>query len=463
MKKVLCLLAGLSLVFCMTACHKEMPASEKAVSAEETPDVTIENNSTNDKEVMPGTTLFWETAIAPVQYKIDWTIEGTTETYIQELTKPKYQGRAGGSEGGRAAADWLAEQFSRVGLQQLPTLGSWKQSYQTHITSVFPGEAFIVSPDGQETELKLGEDWIFRASPDIVELTAPLSTDSTLYSDGMAIWDAKADPKNANRKLCLTSGDVSKGISYTNASGNPSRILVTDAVYEQLKTEGCQLHLRLPDAVDEEGSADNVVGFLPGKDHTKAVVLGANFDGPGQCGPLLMPGAYNNASGVATLIQTAAWLAQSDELPCDVIFAAFNTEDNRKNGSAALSDHIEEQYTQIRMVNLKCIGWKGQPITVYGVNSEAALRSSLAGGLGLQYADRDIGSDEKAFYKETMSSVLLFQDACLSDSNITATLNTIYDTVDNLDFAMLDDLAKNLAAWVIERGDEPLTAYVVYW
>ena len=461
MKKALCFLLGFSLVFCLTACQKETPAPEKPVSEEKLPDAVTENDPAKEQAVRPG--LFWEMGIAPVEYEIDWTVEGTAETCVLELTDPRYQGRAGGSEGSRAAADWLAEQFSRVGLQKLPTLGSWKQTYQTTVTAVLPGEAFLVSPDGQETELKLGEDWVFRASPDAVDLTAPLSTDYALYSDGKAVWDAEADPKNASRKLCLITGDVSRGMPYTNANGTPSRILVTEAVYEQLKKDGYQIHLQLPDAVDEEGSAENVVGFLPGKDHTKAVVLGANFDGPGQCGPLLMPGAYNNASGVAALVQTAAWLAQAEELPCDVIFAAFNTEDNRQNGFVALSDHIEEQYTQIRMVNLKCIGWRDQPITVYGVNSEAALRGSLAGGLGLQYADRDIASGGGAFDKETMSSVTLFQDACLSDPNITSTLNTIYDTADNLDFDMLDDIAKRLAAWVIERGDEPLTSYVVYW
>ena len=461
MKKALCFLLGFSLVFCLTACQKETPAPEKPVSEEKLPDAVTESDPAKEQAVRPG--LFWEMGIAPVEYEIDWTVEGTAETCVLELTDPRYQGRAGGSEGSRAAAGWLAEQFSRVGLQKLPTLGSWKQTYQTNVTAVLPGEAFIVSPDGQETELKLGEDWVFRASPDAVDLTAPLSTDYALYSDGKAVWDAEADPKNASRKLCLITGDVSRGMPYTNANGTPSRILVTEAVYEQLKKDGYQIHLQLPDAVDEEGSAENVVGFLPGKDHTKAVVLGANFDGPGQCGPLLMPGAYNNASGVAALVQTAAWLAQAEELPCDVIFAAFNTEDNRQNGFVALSDHIEEQYTQIRMVNLKCIGWRGQPITVYGVNSEAALRGSLAGGLGLQYADRDIASGGGAFDKETMSSVTLFQDACLSDPNITSTLNTIYDTADNLDFDMLDDIAKRLAAWVNERGDEPLTSYVVYW
>ena len=67
------------------------------------------------------------------------------------------------------------------------------------------------------------------------------------------------------------------------------------------------------------------------------------------------------------------------------------------------------------MLNLKCLGWQGHPLTVYGTSANANLRNSLAGGLGLQYADRDLGADEKAFYGEKMSAVVLFQDACLSD------------------------------------------------
>lgn len=459
MNKLLCFFLTVLLAASMTACQTEKEVQHK----EETPAETTEVTPKKEESVKLGPGLSWTIGIEPVQDEVNWTVDGTTETYVRELTNPKYQGRAGGSEGNQAAADWLVEQFVRVGLKQLTTLDGWKQSYQTAVTAVIPGEAFLVASDGVETELKLGEDWVFRASPEAVEGTFSLSTDTALYKDGKAIWDAKADPKNALRKLCLTTGDVSRGISYTNASGNPSRIVVTDAVYGQLSKEDCKLRLRLPDAIDENGTADNVIGYLPGNDNAKAVVLGANFDASGQCGSLLMPGAYNNASGVATLIQTAEWLAQSDELPCDVIFAAFNTEDNRENGSSALSEHIDEQYEQVRMVNLKCIGWKGQPLTVYGKNSEVALRNSLAGGLGLQYADRDIGSDEKAFYKENMSAVLLFQDACLTDQEASSVLSSTSDTADNLDFAMLDDIAQKLAAWVIERGDEPLSAYVVYW
>lgn len=460
MKKIWCLMLAVSLVLSMIACQQKETTQKE--TKQETSAEIQENTTEETKPPKPKNELSWTSGIDPVQ-EISGTVEGTTETYVWELIDPKYQGRVGGSEGNRAAADYLAKEFEWIGLQQLPELGSWKQSYQTNVVSILPGEAWIVAPDQTQTPLELGKDWVFRASPEELDVTVSLTTDPSVYNEGKAIWDANVESKGIARKLNLTTGEVSAGMAYTNPSGNPSRILVSEEVYAQLKQPGYQIHLKLPDAINEEGSAENVVGYLPGKDHTKAVVLGANFDGPGQCGPLLMPGAYNNASGVATMIQTAAWLAQSDELPCDVIFAAFNTEDNTENGSDALSKLIEGQYEQIRMVNLKCLGWKGQPLTIYGKNSEAVLRNSLAGGLGLQYADRDLGADEKAFYEEKMSAVVLFQDACLTNPETNSILNTTRDTADNLDFTMLDDIAKKLAAWVIECGDEPLDSYAVYW
>ena len=460
MKKIWCLMLAVSLMLSMTACQQESSPQDE-VEQETTTEIQ-ENTPEEIKPPQPTTELFWTSGIEPVQ-QMSGTVEGTTEIYVRELTDPKYQGRIGGSEGNRAAADYLANEFERIGLQQLPQLGSWKQSYQTNVASILPGEAWIVAPDQTQTELELGKDWLFRASPEELDVTLSLTADQAVYNEGKAIWDANVESKGIARKLNLIAGEVSDGLSYINPSSNPTRILVSEEIYAQLKQPGYQIHLKLPDAIDEEGIAENVVGYLPGKDRTKAVVLGANFDGPGQCGPLLMPGAYNNASGVATMMQTAAWLAQSDELPCDVIFAAFNTEDNDENGSDALSELIEDQYAQIRMVNLKCIGWKGEPLTIYGNNSEAVLRNSLAGGLELPYADRDLGADEKAFYGEKMSAALLFQDACLSNPEITAVLNTTRDTADNLDFAVLDDIAKKLASWVIECGDEPLESYAVYW
>ena len=260
-------------------------------------------------------------------------------------------------------------------------------------------------------------------------------------------WEVDGTTETCIRELTKPQYQGSTGASEGNQA-------VSDWLAEEFQWTGLQ---QLPGLgrwkqncsadYEKTKTADNIIGYLPGKDHTKAVVLGAGFGNP----------------NLATLLQTAKWLAKSSELPCDVIFAAFYTEDNSKKGSAALAAYIEKQYVQIRMVNLKCTGWKGQPLIVYGAGSEADLRKSLAGGLGIPYAERDVRGDEAAFREEKMSSVSLFQDASVSDPKASAVLNTTDDIPENLDFAMLDDISKKLAAWVIERGDEPLDSYVVYW
>ena len=108
MKKIWCLMLAVSLVFLMTACQQEemiQKETEQETSAEiqeNTPEETKPPKQKND--------LSWTKGIDPVQ-EISGTVEGTTETYVRELTDPKYQGRVGGSEGNRAAADYLAKEF----------------------------------------------------------------------------------------------------------------------------------------------------------------------------------------------------------------------------------------------------------------------------------------------------------------------------------------------------------------
>lgn len=211
------------------------------------------------------------------------------------------------------AADYIAAEFERLGLQQLPGLGGWKQSYPTSITAVLPGEAWLVAPDGAETPLELGVDWAFRASPEPVDATLTLSTDDALCDEGKGIWDAKLDLKGRVPPAQPDKRRRRQRHQLHQCYGHPQPHPGQRGGLCAAQPAGYQIRLRLPDAVDELGTAENAVAYLPGRDSTKAVLLGANFDGAGQCGPLLMAGAYNNASGVATMLQTTAWSAGADE------------------------------------------------------------------------------------------------------------------------------------------------------
>ena len=229
MKKIWCLLLVFSLALSMTACSQDT-SQQQPPSTAQTPAEEKKDSPKKYSSAQTQAELLWTTGIDPVQ-PLSGTVEGSTETYVRELTDPKYQGRSGGSEGNRAAADYIAAEFERLGLQQLPGLGGWKQSYPTSITAVLPGKAWLVAPDGSEAPLELGVDWAFRASPEPVDATLTLSTDDAFCDEGKGIWDAKLDLKGASRRLSLTSGDVANGTNYTNATGTPSRILVSEEVY----------------------------------------------------------------------------------------------------------------------------------------------------------------------------------------------------------------------------------------
>lgn len=456
MKKLPYFLLALALLLAVTACENAAPVEDPAS------DVSADTQQTPVSDPVESE-LFWATNVDPVQYEITWSVAGTAEDYLLELTDRKYQGRVTGSEGNRLAADWIESQFVQLGLQSPPSLTGFRHSFYTQLYELLGGYAAVVAADGTETELELGTDWLFRASYEAVDLTLPLSADLADCQAGTAFLDAEQTTQAAPLQYIeVAVGDLAAGIPYfTSSKQAASQVIVTQAVYDRLCQPGARLHLRLPVGVTR-GMADNVVGYLPGADSRKLVLLSAHFDGSGQCA-MWMPSAYDNASGVATLLQTAAWLAGAEELPCDVMFAAFNAEEIGLQGSAAFAGELSGLYDQILVVNIDCVGWRDTPLVVYGEAVSAVLRSDLAGGMGIQYRDAAYSGDQLSFSKPSMQAVTVTQDSSMEDAAVRAVMHSAYDTVDNLDPSLLDELAKDLAAWVIERGGESLTAYVVYW
>ena len=79
------------------------------------------------------------------------------------------------------------------------------------------------------------------------------------------------------------------------------------------------------------------MGLLPGADPSLAneiVVIGAHRDHFGKQGGLWFPGADDNASGTAVLLETARALARSDtKLKRSIVFVSFSGEEQGLLGS----------------------------------------------------------------------------------------------------------------------------------
>jgi Zn-dependent M28 family amino/carboxypeptidase len=83
-------------------------------------------------------------------------------------------------------------------------------------------------------------------------------------------------------------------------------------------------------------TASNVMGFLPGADpqlQNETVILGAHYDHFGIQGGILFPGADDNASGTAILLEAARVLTAKVRNKRSILFIAFAGEEQGLLGS----------------------------------------------------------------------------------------------------------------------------------
>jgi hypothetical protein len=109
-----------------------------------------------------------------------------------------------------------------------------------------------------------------------------------------------------------------------------------------------------------EGIGSNVIGMIEGSDPVlkqEAIVIGAHLDHLG-LNPVLMPGAHDNASGVAVLLGAAQALAQlGAPFKRTVVFVAFGAEEQGVKGSEFYVAHPVVPIASTRaMLNLESVG-----------------------------------------------------------------------------------------------------------
>jgi hypothetical protein len=124
----------------------------------------------------------------------------------------------------------------------------------------------------------------------------------------------------------------------------------------------------------KEREVVNAIGILEGSDPVlkdSFLVLGAHLDHVGsQIGKIFFPGANDNASGCAALLQIAKTFAQSKDKPKrSIAFVFFASEEQGLNGSKYFVSHLPEPIHHVQyMFNFDCVGY-GDSIQVFGGKS----------------------------------------------------------------------------------------------
>lgn len=221
--------------------------------------------------------------------------------------------------------------------------------------------------------------------------------------------------------------------------GSAGGAAVRDSIYETLSGLGLGPHVLETGVVSAQdprvaGTVRNVAGRLPGRDPTRAVLLVAHYDSVPTA-----PGAADNGSGVATLLETARALRSGPPLRNDVIFLFTDGEERGLLGARAFLQGDSWAFAAGVVLNFDSAG-SSSPLLMYEtspangllVHEYMAAARPYASSLMYEVARRQpVMSDFRPFIARGIPGM------SFGMLDGPAHNHTAYDTVENLDEARL--------------------------
>jgi len=337
------------------------------------------------------------------------TIQGP-EAYaiVKHLASPAFAGRLTGHPGYTAAAEWAAGMFKKWGLRPIDPKTGYLQPYPSPYTVVQKAELTLLLPDEKTGRtLAPNADFLPLFFTDSGQVEAELAfagwgiSAPDLGYDDYAGLDVKGkfvlcfrgtpglpDPKfqthdehRTRMKTARDKGAVGLIYIYPEPISNPNgdwlqgflpvmlSEKMTDLILKERGTNVADLRRALQTfkrplsfalkskvryAVVAEHHPDgvgfNVAGSIEGSDpalRKEAVVVGGHFDHNGLHLGFLYPGADDNASGSATVMEIAEAYARLAKKPKrSVVFVLFGGEEMGLQGSTYFAEHLPSLFSK---------------------------------------------------------------------------------------------------------------------
>lgn len=212
----------------------------------------------------------------------------------------------------------------------------------------------------------------------------------------------------------------------------------------------------------------NVIGVLAGSGplREETIVVGAHYDhlgrgGEGSLAPMsneIHPGADDNASGTAGLLELARRLAEKGPLPRRIVFIAFTAEERGLHGSEEyVKSPVFPLDSTIAMFNMDMIGrMENDKLTLFGTGTssrwEALDVEAADRGFALSKKPEGFGpSDHSSFYGKEIP-VLHFFTGTHSDYHRPSDQA---DKINARDMGRIVDLLESLVVRTAEQPERP--------
>jgi hypothetical protein len=335
---------------------------------------------------------------------------------VERLTAADFGGRLTGTPGYAAAAAWAAAQFRAAGLKPLPDMPDYEHRFPVTVAGVDSAsmEMLPAQPGDSSKPLEQFKDYLpllYSGSGDVTAevvfvgygITAPeMKRDDYAGLDvtGKVVMALRGAPddgrdwlaynshraRTANAKAHGAAGYLFAESAIANPNGEPIEGLVMAAVSGEIAdallagrkvtvaelrkviatggvaslATGRSVHLAVTARPPRTTEAGSVIGWLPGSDPGVAseyVIVGGHLDHVGDW-PVLLPGADDNASGSATVLEVARAAARLSPRPRrSLLFVLFGGEECGLLGSKALAAHLPPSLGRcVGVYNLDMVG-----------------------------------------------------------------------------------------------------------
>lgn len=391
--------------------------------------------------------------------------EAYARKVIKKLTSPAMKGRGYVKQGDQKAADYIARQFEKNKLLSFEE--DYFQPYSFPINT-FPGK-MKVAVDGQK--LHPGSEFVVSsASPSLMGdydlLYAPDSVfnDSTLerYIKNM-FFENSFLVINGNFKANYgKSIDGIKGIVVLSDRNPWWHVSEADQVsttcwiktkIEYFPERAKTISIEIENEYLPSYPTQNVIACVKGKSDTNNyIVFTAHYDHLGMMGrKAYFPGANDNASGTAMLLDLASWYSKADNQPeKSMVFMAFSGEEAGLYGSTYYVEHPLFPLEVIDfLINLDMVGTGSEGITVVNGEAYKDVMDELQ-SINNQFYLPEIkargeacNSDHCPFYNKGVKSVFIY-----TRGREHLEYHTIYDISKDFPFTVYNGLFKLLTTYV---------------
>lgn len=389
--------------------------------------------------------------------------EARVMDHIRYLSSPECAGRMTGTPGNDRAVAYVKDQLAASGVAPVPGNG-YEQRFKTLVPKYGQDSWFrYTGKSGEQLSFKLYKDYSMYASG----MGGSIDYSGDLIFVDTRLYDIPVDMLK-DRVVIMTSATLNaeavtyaqqhgaKGLfSYiynfgvdtdalvkmkrVSVAGKEGPVLglgvISRTMFNSLRIEamahpiqmtggsrgavvGVVPQAEIRQAISFEGvAASNVIGMIPGTKADETLLIGGHLDHIGEAPEGgYFPGALDNASGTAMMLELARLCAGQDTPPeKTLIFAAWNAEENGLNGSEYYVAHPLVPLAETEVINLDMVGGIGtDTIQVGQGNNESQVLASridqIAEDLGLQVERVPLdGSDHVSFANTGNRAVMIHQ------------------------------------------------------